>query len=173
MAQEATLMQEGVERVRDAYESVEDEAKRVQKQLRTRRRKLERQLESTRKDIEKRIDSTRKDIEKRAKKIRVEVQKSPAAKRIDSTRKDFEKRAKKMRTEVQKNPAIRRLEAWRKDATKQYEAGVETFLSALQIASKSDLQRIDRKISQLNRKLREMERPKAARKGSEPSSASA
>ena len=47
-----------------------------------------------------------------------------------------------------------------------------TFRSPLRWTG-SDLQRIDRKISQLNRKLREMERPKAARKGSEPSSASA
>jgi polyhydroxyalkanoate synthesis regulator phasin len=58
----------------------------------------------------------------------------------------------------------KRIESWRKDATKQYESGVEAFLSALQIASKSDVQRIDRKISQLNRKLREMDRPKSARK---------
>ena len=56
------------------------------------------------------------------------------------------------------------IEAWRKDAAKQYESGIEAFLSALQIASKSDVQRIDRKISQLNRKLREMEKPKATKK---------
>jgi hypothetical protein len=37
---------------------------------------------------------------------------------------------------------------------------VSTALNAFQIASKSDLQRIDRKISQLSKRLKEMDRPK-------------
>ncbi|MGH0031845.1 MAG: hypothetical protein ACQGVC_18810 [Myxococcota bacterium] len=138
---EASIVQDVSDRFRDAFGSIEDEVERVQRQLRTRRRKLEKQLASNRKDLEKRIDSGRK---------------------------DFEKRAKKLRTQVQKNPTFKRLEKVRKDAEKRYEEGVETFLKALQIASKSDVQRIDRKISQLNKKLKEMERARAPKKVKAP-----
>jgi chromosome segregation ATPase len=135
---EASIVQDGIDRFRDAFGSIEDEMERVQKRLRTRRRKLEKQLSANRKDIEKRIDSGRKDIEKRT---------------------------KKLRTEVRKSDTFKRLESIRKDAEKRYEDGVETVLKALQIASKSDVQRIDRKISQLNKKLKEMEKAKAASSG--------
>jgi hypothetical protein len=134
---EANIVQDGIDRFRDAFGSLEDEMERVQRQLRARRRKLEKQLNANRKDLEKRIDSGRKGLEKRAKKIQAEVR---------------------------KNPAVKRFESIRKDAEKRLEAGAETVLSALQIASKSDVQRIDRKISQLNRKLKEMEKAKAKAK---------
>ena len=42
---EASIVQDGIDRVRDAFENIEDEAARVQKQLRSRRRKLEKQLD--------------------------------------------------------------------------------------------------------------------------------
>ena len=44
----------------------------------------------------------------------------------------------------------------RKDAVKQIEQGVSDVLSALQIASRSDLQRVDRKISALSKQVKEM-----------------
>ena len=149
MAQEASIVQDGIDRFRDAFENIEDEFGRVQKQLRIRRRKLEKQLTANRKDLEKRLSSGRKDIEKR----------------VESGRKDIEKRTKKLRTELRKNSAFKRLDdrfdGLRKDATKRYEDGVETILGTLQIASKGDVQRIDRKISQLTKKLKEMEAKKA------------
>lgn len=117
---EQTILQDGVDRVRDAMSSVEDEIQRVQKDLRSRRKDIEKQL--------------------------------------SSSRKDFEKRARKLRAELRKNPTVKRLDRFRRDATKQLEEGVENLLGALQIASKGDVQRIDRKLSQLNRKLKEMER---------------
>lgn len=128
---EANIVQDGIDRFRDAFGSLEDELERIQKQIRSRRRSFEKQLNGGRRDLEKRLESGRKDIEKRARQIRAEVRKSST---------------------------FKRLEALRRDAVKQYEEGVETFLGALQIASKSDVQRIDRKISQLNKKLKEMER---------------
>ncbi len=145
MAQQASIVQDGIDRFRDAFENLEDEFGRVQKQIRVRRRKLEKQLTANRKDLEKRISSGRKDFEKR----------------VQSGRKDFEKRTKKIRTELRKNSTFKRLDDLRKDATKRYEEGVETVLGTLQIASKGDVQRIDRKISQLSKKLKEMEAKKA------------
>jgi archaellum component FlaC len=101
MAQQANIVQEGVDRFRDAFGSVEGEFERIQKQLRARRRSLEKQLKT-----------------------------------------------------------MKQIERWRKDATKQLEQGVDNILGALKIASKSDVQRIDRKISQINRKMKEIERRK-------------
>ncbi len=135
MAEEATILQDGIDRFRDAFGNIEDEVERVQKRIRIRRRKLEKRVVDGRRDFEKRVESGRK---------------------------DFEKRTRKLRTEVRKNPTFKRLDGIRKDATKRYEEGVETLLNTLQVASKSDVQRIDRKISQLSKKLKEMERAKKA-----------
>ncbi len=135
MAEEASIVQDGIDRFRDAFGNIEDEVERVQKRIRIRRRKLEKRVVAGRKDFDKRVESGRK---------------------------DFEKRTRKLRTEVRKNPTFKRLDGIRKDATKRYEEGVETLLNTLQVASKGDVQRIDRKISQLSKKLKEMERAKKA-----------
>jgi len=119
MAQQASIVQEGVDRFRDAFGSVENEFERIQKQLRARRRSFEKQL--------------------------------------NSSRRDLDKRARKVRADIRRSSTMKQIERWRKDATKQLEQGVDNILSALQIASKSDVQRIDRKISQLNRKVKEIE----------------
>lgn len=78
-------------------------------------------------------------------------------KRLDAGRKDFEKRARKVRKELRKNPTFKRLDNLRRDATRQLEQGAESVLNALQIASKADVKRIDRKLAQLGRKLKELE----------------
>jgi hypothetical protein len=135
MAEEASIVQDGIDRFRDAFGNIEDEVERVQKNIRSRRRKFEKRVETGRKDFEKRVETGRK---------------------------DFEKRTRKLRTEVSKNPTFKRLDGIRKDATKRYEEGVETLLNTLQVASKGDVKRIDRKISQLSKKLKEMERAKKA-----------
>jgi len=122
MAQQANIVQEGVDRFRDAFGSVEGEFDRIQKQLQARRKSLEKQL-----------NSSRRDIDKRARKVRADIRRSSTMKQIDR---------------------------WRKDATKQLEQGVDNILGALKIASKTDVQRIDRKISQLTRKMKEIERRK-------------
>jgi len=80
--------------------------------------------------------------------------------RFDAGRKDIEKRARKARKDLRKNPTFKRLDNLRRDVTRQLEQGAESLLGALQIASKSDVQRIDRKLTQLNRKLKALERAK-------------
>jgi dsDNA-specific endonuclease/ATPase MutS2 len=78
--------------------------------------------------------------------------------RFDAGRKGFEKRARKVRKELRKNPTLKRFDNLRRDVTRQLEQGAETVLNALQIASKRDVQRIDRKLNTLGRKLKELER---------------
>jgi len=140
MPETNTIFQDGVERVREAAGNLGGELQRVQRDLRARRKKIEKRLETGRKDIEKRIEAQRKQIEKR----------------FETQRKQIEKRTQKLRSELEKNPAVKRLETFRKDASKQFEQGVSTVLHRLQIASKSDLDRIDRKISAINKQMKEM-----------------
>ena len=144
MPETTTLFQDGVDRVREAYGTIGDELQRVQRELRLRRKKIEKRLETGRKDIEKRFASQRKELEKR----------------IETRRKQIEKRTQKLRSELEKYPAVKRLETIRKDASKQLEQGVSNVLHRFQIASKSDLDRIDRKISLINKQVKEMGRRK-------------
>jgi hypothetical protein len=59
---------------------------------------------------------------------------------------------------VRKSQVLKRAEGLRRDAQKALDTSVETMLGALQIASRSELERIDRKIASINKKLREIEK---------------
>lgn len=128
MAQQASFVQEGVDRFNEAFHSLEDELQRIQKRVQSRRRSIERQLSSGRKNLEKR---TRKQLSQ-------------------------------LRSDLRRNPVARRARSWAEEAARQAENGLDSILGVFQIASKSDVQRIDRRLSQLNRKLKELERVKKA-----------
>ena len=127
---ENTVLDEGVARVREAFDSIDDEVAKIRKDLKRRRVKLAKQLSRRRGEL---------------------------GKSLRSSRRDFEKRTRQLRRRVEKNPAVKRFEAARRDTRERFEQGVADLLGSLQIASKSDLQRIDRKLSQLGRKLKEIE----------------
>jgi hypothetical protein len=125
MAQPASIVQGGVDRVRAAFGSLEDEFGRVQRRVRARRRDLEKQLKSGRKDLEK--------------------------------------RTRKLRTEVLASSTVKRLDNVLRDAQQQLTDTADNLLRMLQIASRSDVERIDRKLSQISRKLREIEETRHGR----------
>jgi len=127
MAEQTSLVQEGIERFRGAYGALGGEVERVQRGLRARRLQVEKQV----------------------------------GKRLDAGRKDFERRAKGIRTELRKSATVKWLEGLGRDAAAQLEDGVERLLGTLQIASKSDLQRIDRRLKKLGRQLKELETARA------------
>ena len=128
MAEQANLVQEGVDRFNSAFESLGDEVDRLQKRVHTRRKAFEKQLTDRRKKIEK---QTRKQVDR------------------------FE-------SEIRKNPVMKRLQELRKEAVKQIESSVDSVMDALPIATKSDLKRIERKLSQISRKVKDLERGKKA-----------
>ena len=97
--------------------------------------RVQKQLQKRRKTFEKQLEGQRRDIEKRTR-----------------------KQVRRFQTEWRKHPVGRRIEKLRGRATAQIESGVDGVLGLFQIASKSDLDRVDRKIGQLTRKLKEMER---------------
>lgn len=98
-------------------------------------RRVQKQLQSRRKSFEKQLASGRRDIEKQTR-----------------------KQVKRLQTELKKNPLLKRAQTLRGEATSQIDSAVERVLGALQIATKNDLERIDRKLSVLTRKLKDLDR---------------
>lgn len=134
MAEQESLVQEGVDRLNDALHTIDHEFQRVQKGLNTRRRSVEKQFNSTRKDVEKR---TRKELSR-------------------------------LESELKKSPLFKRAKTLQKDLTKEVESSVDSFLARMRVASKADVARIDRKLTTLNRHLKEMEKARKTNGTSPP-----
>jgi hypothetical protein len=96
--------------------------------------RVQKELGARRKSIEKEFASKRKTVEKR-------------------TRKEL----KRIQLELKKNPIVKRADTVRKDVTKQVETRVDSLLGLMQVASKSDVQRINKKLTTLNRRLKAIE----------------
>lgn len=81
--------------------------------------------------------------------------------RAEKRRRDIEKRAekqvKRFRAEIRKNPVLKRAEDLREETRKRLERQADQVLSSLQIATRSEVRRLDRKIAQLNKKVRALE----------------
>jgi hypothetical protein len=82
-------------------------------------------------------------------------------KQVAQRRRTLEKRTQqqvdRLLAELRKNALVKRAEALQKDAQSRIETGVDTVLGVLQIASKSDVERIDKKLEKITKKLRDLE----------------
>ena len=107
--------------------------------------RVQKELSARRKSLEKEFASKRKTVEKR-------------------TRKEL----KRIQTELKKNPIVKRADTVRKDVTKQVETRVDSLLGMMQVASRSDVQRINRKLTTLNKRLKAIEESRKTN-GSSPS----
>ncbi len=130
MAEQTGFVREGFERVSSAFERIPN-FQRVQREIQKRRKSLERQLAGSRRDLGKRTREIEKRTRRQVERVRAGIGRLPLARRVDRLRTDVER---------------------------ALERGVDGFLGVLQIASKSDLDRIDKKLGQMSRKLKEMER---------------
>ena len=74
----------------------------------------------------------------------------------------LEKRAEELRAEIRESDAVKQLEELRGRATQQLGEKLGELLSSLQIASKDDVRRIDRRLRQLNRKLKDLDKDQDA-----------
>jgi hypothetical protein len=128
VAKQASVVQEGVDQIREVVRRADREIKRIQKQVENRRRRLA-----------KEVTSRRRLIEKRAQKELGRIQK-----------------------QIQSQPIVKRAEKLRAGATEQIASRVSTLLEAFPLATKSEIERIDRKVSALSRKLREIEKTQGA-----------
>ena len=102
-------------------------------------RRLQKRLDAQRKNLEKRFETQRKAIEKRT-----------------------QRQLEGLLARLRESKLGHRAETLREDAAQRLETGASALLGALQIASKGDLDRIDRKLSQLTRKLKDIEKNGAA-----------
>ena len=96
--------------------------------------RVQKELGARRKSLEKELAAKRKTVEKR-------------------TRKEL----KRIQSELKKHPIVKRADAVRKDVGKQVETGVDNLLGMMQVASSSDLQRLNKKLNALNRRLKSIE----------------
>ena len=64
MSEQVGFVQDSVDRVEDAYRSIDKRVQRLQKDLRARRKSIEKQVSSGRKSVERQIKARRTTIEK-------------------------------------------------------------------------------------------------------------
>jgi chromosome segregation ATPase len=124
-------MAQSTSRVQDGVDQIRSAVRRFDRQL----RKLQRRVESRRKEFGKQITSRRKALERRAQKELTRVQR-----------------------ELSRRPIVKRAESLRADARSRLEHGVSSVLGSLPIATRGEIERIDRKLRALDRKLRELEK---------------
>ena len=125
---EANFIEEGMDRIEDAFRSIEKDLKGLQKRADKRRQQFERQAE---------------------------------------------KRVKQLQSDIRKNPVVKRAESLRSDAQKAIEEQVDGLLANLRIASHTDVHKLERKVAQLNKKVRELEKISKVEKVSKPAASAA
>ncbi|MDE0885866.1 MAG: phasin family protein [Myxococcota bacterium] len=109
-------------------------------------------------------------IQSAFKSVEDEVQKAQKRleKRGEKFSKDAEKRVRKMRKEMSKLPLVKRAESLGNDLTKEFEgrskrvekqieSGIKTVLGGLQIASRGEISKLDKKLNRINRRLKALD----------------
>jgi hypothetical protein len=96
--------------------------------------RVQKELSARRKSLEQEFAAKRKTVEKR-------------------TRKEL----KRIQSEFKKNPIVKRADSVRKDVSKQVETRVDALLGLIKVASRTDVQRINKKLNTLNRRLKAIE----------------
>ena len=80
---------------------------------------------------------------------------------FDDRRKEFgdqtKKRVKKLQKDLGKQPLWKRAKTLRRDASNQIDRQLDDVLGLLQIASSSDMKKLDRKLSALGKRIKEIE----------------
>jgi hypothetical protein len=92
----------------------------------------------------------------------VETRRRRIAKEVTTRRRTIEKRAQRelerLQKQLQSQPLVKRAEAIRADAQERLERGVSTILESFPHATRSENERIDKKVTALGRKLKEIEK---------------
>ncbi len=92
-------------------------------------------------------------------------------KQFQSGRREVERQTRqrvgKLRADLIRNPTVQRVGAAVIGARNQLETRVENVLGTFQIASKGDVERLDKKLSQISKKLKDLEKMRRSN-GAEP-----
>lgn len=87
----------------------------------------------------------------------IEVAQKDFEKRRKRLEKDAQKRIQQLRKDVRASRYVKRAEAFRKDVRKQVDDRVTELLGGLQIASQADVKKLERRITALQKRVRELE----------------
>ena len=117
--------------VQDGVDQIRQAVRRADREF----KKIQKQVDARRRRLAKEVTARRHTIEKRA-----------------------QKELERLQKQIQRQPLVKRAEALRADAQERLGRGVSSILDALPIATRSEVERIDRKVSALGRKLKEMEK---------------
>jgi archaellum component FlaC len=113
MSEQGTFVEDGIERIQNAVESIEDEFQKLHR-----------------------------NVLKRRKSFGTEAR----------------KQVKRAQTELRKSPVVKRAEGLRKDINKQVEGRMDSFFGLFPYATRKEVKRLERKVSQLTRKLNQLEK---------------
>ncbi len=104
-------------------------------------------------DVSDRVETAVKTFEKDWKKFQ---------KQAERQRKTIEKRAerevKKFQKQIDTNPVVKRARTLRDDAVKTFETQMDTLLGTFRIANRGEVEKLERKVGSLSRKIRQLEK---------------
>jgi len=119
MSEQVSFVEEGIDRIQNAVDSVEEEFQKLQKNVLKRRKSFE---------------------------------------------KEAQKRVKRVRAELRKNPVVKRAQSVRKDLNHQFEEWTDGLFGVFPYARREDVTKLERKVSQLTKKLNQLEKANKASK---------
>lgn len=104
-----------------------------------------------------RVQSYLRSVEDEIQKFQSQIQE-----RREHFQKKAEKRVKRFQKELTRSKVLKRAESFREDVSKQIEKqmeqSLETLLGSLQIASRSEVKKLDQKLNRINRRLRALDK---------------
>lgn len=127
---------------------IQEGVDRVQSALKT----LDKEYRRIQKEADARLRRVERRAERQIKRLQAGIRRSPLAKPLA-------KRAEDVR---------RRVEEARSEAQSMFEGRVEAVLGTLKIATRTEIEKLDRKVALLHRKLQELEGAKPVRRAARP-----
>jgi hypothetical protein len=106
-----------------------------------------------------RVQDAIKSVDKELQRLQREVRtrRRSFERNLETRRRSIEKQAQKQIKALRDNDLVKRVETFGSDVQEQIGSRVGSVLSIFQIASKADIERVDRKIERISKKLKEIE----------------
>jgi gas vesicle protein len=111
-----------------------------------------------------RVQDAIKSVDKELQRLQREVRtrRRSFERNLETRRRSIEKQAQKQIKALRENDLVKRVETFGSDVQEQIGSRVGSVLSIFQIASKGDIERVDRKIERITKKLKDLETPSQA-----------
>lgn len=135
MGNQASIVDEGIGRVQSAFESVEESVEKIQKKAGEEVEKLQDKAEKRASEIGNRA---RKGVRRVQRELRSNKFYRQAEQRWEEVNKQLEERGKALEARI--------------------ESGLDSLLGAFQIASRSDVDKLDKKLDRINRRLKALDK---------------